>query len=76
MQRQMLESLRLGGSAKFPIRRLATLWRNNNWKGMITRWCSTAVGRETFNISSWDEMMRCRIDEVSDSDQYTACCTD
>ncbi|KAI9764365.1 MAG: hypothetical protein M1840_008503 [Geoglossum simile] len=63
MQRQMLESLGLGGSAKFPIRRLTTLWRNNNWKSMITRWCSMAVGRETFNVSSWDEMMRYRIDE-------------
>lgn len=64
VQERMLESLGLGGSIRFPIRRLVTLWRNNNWKDRISRWCRAAVGRETFNISSWDEMARCRIDEV------------
>jgi hypothetical protein len=65
IQRKMLNELGLGGTVKFPIRRLVTLWRNENWKDMITRWCETAVGRETFVISCWEDMVRCRVDDVS-----------
>ncbi|KAH0558744.1 hypothetical protein GP486_004613 [Trichoglossum hirsutum] len=56
MRQEMLDELGLGGTVKFPIRRLVTLWRNIKWRDMITRWCETTVGRETFNVSSWDEM--------------------
>lgn len=69
VQRQMLQSLGLGGGVKFPIRRLVTLWRNSNWKRMTTEWCRTSVGRETFNVSAWDEMARCRVDEVPNTPQ-------
>jgi len=62
---QMLDILSLGGEAKFPVRRLVTLWRNDSWRSMITRWCETAVGRATFNISTWEWMASCRIDDVS-----------
>ena len=60
----MLNELGLGGGVKFLIRRLVTLWRNSNWSNMITRWCETRVSRETFNVSSWDEMARYRVDDV------------
>lgn len=32
---------------------------------MIAEWCGMAVGRETLNVSDWDETVRCRIDEVN-----------
>src|SRR5947199_3107904 len=46
VQTQVLKGFGLGGSPRFPVRRLATLWKNNNWRDMITRWCWTTVGRE------------------------------
>ena len=64
IQKEMLTVLGLSGRVKFPIRRLATLWKNSTWQPMITRWCSTAIGRATFNISMWEEMVRYRIDDV------------
>jgi hypothetical protein len=65
VQKEMLAVLGLSGRVKFPIRRLATLWKNSTWLPMITRWCSTAIGRSTFNLSMWEEMARYRIDDVS-----------
>ena len=65
VQKEMLAVLGLSGRVKFPIRRLATLWKNSTWLPMITRWCGTAIGRSTFNISMWEEMARYRIDDVS-----------
>lgn len=64
IQKEMLQALGLSGRIQFPIRRLVTLWRNSCWKEMITRWCQTSLGRATFNVSLWEEMARCRIDEV------------
>jgi hypothetical protein len=65
VQKEMLVVLGLSGRVKFPIRRLVTLWKNSTWLPMITRWCRTAIGRSTFNISMWEEMARYRIDDVS-----------
>lgn len=61
VEEQMREILRLG-SERFPISRLVTLWKNDRWRSMITRWCETEVGRATFNISTWDWMASYRID--------------
>ncbi|KAF2474018.1 uncharacterized protein BDR25DRAFT_352496 [Lindgomyces ingoldianus] len=63
VERQMLEHLGLSGRVKFPVRRLGTLWRNQNWKQMITRWCEFLLGQATFNISTFEWMASCRIDD-------------
>lgn len=65
IQDEMLQTLGLSGRVQFPIRRLVTLWKNRSWQRMITRWCRTSIGRATFNVSLWEEMARCRIDDVS-----------
>ena len=65
VEQEMLEHLRLSSRVKFPVRRLATLWRNLSWKPMITRWCRTLIGQATFNISTFEWMASCRIDDVS-----------
>ncbi|KAL6407587.1 uncharacterized protein AUP68_08606 [Ilyonectria robusta] len=44
--------------------RLVTLWKNNRWRCMITRWCETEIDRATFNISTWDWMASYGIDSV------------
>lgn len=62
---EMLDMLSLSGPIDFPIRRLVTLWKNTKWKAAITEWCCTSLGRDTFNVSLWDEMARLRIDDVS-----------
>jgi hypothetical protein len=64
VQRIMIDTLRLSGWVKFPIPRLVTLWKNKTWQGMISRWCRSAIGRSTFNISLWEDMARFRIDDV------------
>lgn len=65
VEQEMLEQLRLSSRVKFPVRRLATLWRNLSWRPMITRWCHTSIGQATFNISTFEWMASCRIDDVS-----------
>lgn len=65
VEQEMLEKLRLSSRRKFPVRRLATLWRNLSWRPMITRWCRTSIGQATFNISTFEWMASCRIDDVS-----------
>ncbi|KAJ3539659.1 hypothetical protein NM208_g5402 [Fusarium decemcellulare] len=62
VEKKMADILRLGCGDKFPTGRLFTLWRNDRWRPMITRWCETQLGRATFNISTWDWMASCRID--------------
>ena len=64
VEMQILRQLGLGSKIKFPVRRLTTLWRNTRWRDMITRWCSIPIGRETFNISTFEWMSSCRIDDV------------
>lgn len=65
IQDEMLQTLGLSSRVAFPIRRLVTLWKNSHWREVITRWCQTSIGRATFNVSLWEEMARCRIDDVS-----------
>jgi hypothetical protein len=65
IQDEMLQTLGLSGRVAFPIRRLVTLWKNSHWQQIITRWCQTSIGQATFNVSLWEEMARCRIDDVS-----------
>ncbi|KAM0362979.1 hypothetical protein ACHAO7_010766 [Fusarium culmorum] len=60
---QMTDVLQLGSDKQFPIRRLATIWRNERWRDMATRWCETSIGRATFRISTWDWMISYRIDD-------------
>jgi hypothetical protein len=62
----MLDLLGLSGRVKFPVRRLGTIWRNKNWRPMITKWCEFSVGQATFNISTFEWMASCRIDDVSE----------
>lgn len=64
MEEQMLRALHLSGDVGFPLRRLATIWRNERWRQMTTRWCDTTVGRATFQISTWDWMIGHRTDDV------------
>jgi hypothetical protein len=61
----VLRQLGLSGLVKFPIRRMVTLWKNDRWRPMISRWCQSALGRETFNITAWETMASSRLDEVS-----------
>ncbi|TWU71554.1 hypothetical protein ED733_003110 [Metarhizium rileyi] len=63
MMDQMAHILRLYDESGVPLRRLVTLWRNERWRAMITKWCSTTVGRATFRISTWEWMISCRIDD-------------
>lgn len=64
MEAQLTEKLGLQGQTTFPVRRLGTLWRNEHWRTMITEWCQYPLGQSTFNISTWEWMSSCRIDEV------------
>ncbi|SCO47758.1 uncharacterized protein FFMR_08829 [Fusarium fujikuroi] len=63
LERRMLDILCLRSEIRFPISRLVTLWKNERWRPMITRWCQTQIGRATFNISIWDCMASYRIDD-------------
>ncbi|KAF5002323.1 hypothetical protein FDECE_10647, partial [Fusarium decemcellulare] len=63
IEEQMIDILQLGSEKLFPTRRLATIWRNQRWREMATRWCETFIGRATFKISAWDWMISCRIDD-------------
>lgn len=54
MEAPMMHALRLSGEIQFPLRRLVTIWRNERWRAMTTRWCTTTVGRASFQISTWD----------------------
>jgi hypothetical protein len=65
LEREMVETLGLAGKTRFPTKRLVTLWRNKNWKEMITRLCSFPVGQAVFSISAFEWMASCRIDDVS-----------
>lgn len=66
VQKQIREVLRLSSGDSFPAGRVVTLWRNDRWREMITRWCRTELGRETLsNISTWEWMASLRLDSVS-----------
>lgn len=65
VESEMVEILGLAGKTRFPTRRLVTLWRNKNWREMITRWCSFPLGQATFNITAFEWLVSCRLDDVS-----------
>ncbi|KAH7335096.1 hypothetical protein BKA66DRAFT_479995 [Pyrenochaeta sp. MPI-SDFR-AT-0127] len=60
---QMLEHLGLSSRVKFLVRRLATLWKNKKWNMMSTKWCQFLIRQATFNISIFEWMVSCRIDD-------------
>jgi hypothetical protein len=65
VEEQMVNLLGLYGKATFPVRRLGTLWRNPRWRPMITKWCQFPVGQSSFNISVFEYLCSCRVDDVS-----------
>jgi hypothetical protein len=72
MEERIAKTLGLHGQAKIPVRRLGTLWRNASWRPMITEWCQFPLGQSTFNISTFEWMSSCRIDEVSFFEYYAS----
>ncbi|KAJ6439059.1 DNA repair protein rad10 [Purpureocillium lavendulum] len=64
MEEQMLGALRLSGAVGFPLPWLVTIWRNERWQQMTTRWCETTVGCATFQLTTWDWMICHRTDDV------------
>lgn len=73
MEVQLFQKLHLQGQTSFPIRRLGTLWRNDPWRSMIHEWCQFPLGQCTFNITTWEWMSSCRIDDVSVDALCTPC---
>jgi len=64
LESELVETLGLTGKTRFPTKRLVTLWRNKNWKDMITKLCCFPVGQALFSISAFEWMASCRIDDV------------
>lgn len=64
VEKRLVDLLCLRSEARFPMRRLITLWNNTSWSQMATRWCRMAIGKDTFNVTTWESMMRCRFDDV------------
>lgn len=60
---KLVGALRLGGEKNFPTRRLVSIWNRKAWRERVTKWCSTRLGMETFNISNFEWLARLRIDE-------------
>jgi hypothetical protein len=61
---KMRDILCLSNEARLPLGRLVTLWRNERWKPMISRWCETDLGKESFNITTWENVASRRFDDV------------
>ncbi|MGH7963170.1 MAG: hypothetical protein ACRERD_15295, partial [Candidatus Binatia bacterium] len=73
VQKRIREVLRLGHADTFPAGRVVTLWRNQRWRTMITRWYRTEVGRGACtSISTWEWMASLRIDSVSEERRRSA----
>lgn len=64
VERRVVDILQLGSTPRFPTPRLVSIWRNERWRQVTTRWCETSLGRTTFQISTWDWMIRYRTDDV------------
>lgn len=54
-----------GDRATKLTRRLTVILRNKLWSRFTTSWCRTAIGKETFNASKWNNMISHRLDHVS-----------
>ncbi|KAG6052683.1 hypothetical protein E4U17_005519 [Claviceps sp. LM77 group G4] len=59
----LIEAFRIAREAEFPSRRLATLWNNRPWRRVVTQWCQTRLGMDTFAISFMAGTASLRIDE-------------
>jgi len=62
---QVKNNLIMGGGTRYPVKRLCTLWRSKSWRPLITKFCGSAIGRSTFNITTFESMLSYRIDNVS-----------
>lgn len=66
IQHRIRHLLRLGPRDSFPAARVVTLWRNNRWRDMLTRWCETEIGRSMLTkLSTLEWMASLHIDSVS-----------
>lgn len=66
VEKRIRSMLQLGSKDTFPAGRVVTLWRNERWREMLTRWYGTQLGRETLhNISPCEWMASLQIDGVS-----------
>ena len=59
----MSRALRLNTRERFPVRRLAILWKNDRWRTFVSRLCSRTAGKNLFNISTFQELSSYRIDD-------------
>ncbi|TWU71552.1 hypothetical protein ED733_003002 [Metarhizium rileyi] len=57
IQHRIRHLLRLGPRDSFPAARVVTLWRNNRWRDMLTRWCETEISRSILTKLSTLEWM-------------------
>jgi len=60
---RMSRLLQLNGREQFPVRRLAILWKNDRWRAFVTRLCERKMGRDLFNISTFQKLSSYRIDD-------------
>ena len=66
VEKRIRSMLQLGSKDTFPAGRVVTLWRNERWREMLTRWYGTQLGRETLhNISPCEWMASLQMDGVS-----------
>lgn len=60
---RMPRLLQLNGREQFPVRRLAILWKNDRWRAFVTTLCVRKMGRDLFNISTFQKLSSYRIDD-------------
>jgi hypothetical protein len=54
VEQEIFDYLGVSSRIKFPVRRLATLWKIDRWNPMITKWCQSSIGQATFAISTFE----------------------
>lgn len=60
---RMSRLLQLNGREQFPVRRLAILWKNDRWRTFVTTLCERKMGKDLFNISTFQKFSSYRIDD-------------
>jgi len=65
VEQQMSQQLGLHDYDKFPTKRLGTLWRNDQWRPIITELCQFPFGQNLFSISTFEWLSSCRLNDVS-----------
>lgn len=63
VEEQLSRALKFNTREQFPVRRLAILWKNDRWRTFVTRLCGRRAGKDLFNISTFQKMSSCRIDD-------------